>query len=604
MSPEEIERIGGQLFGGGIRPRRDRLLTREEGTEVFGFDTEYDSDTSELICWQLWHPESGGRLVEARKLRVDALHQACEQMLRRPVAKAVLLTWWSLAEIQHLDLKQCVSLRTYARGSLDVAWKAKRGELVEVYDLARWYDMTSLSRAAESIGEKKMKWRRDRVKRGDLRFRAFREYAIHDAKLARLIYDGLDSEFSEEGISILDVRTPAQASSRMFRSYIQKRIEPPDADVRKLAARATWGGRAEAFARGSWKDATEWDLKSAYPSAAVSIGVFPIASSWRAAKSVEELAERKGFGRVRFRFPTGTYAPCLPVEADGRNVWPLAGESWATGFEIKLALDMGAEMKLVEGFSYDRGTTSLSDYMQDCLARRKKAMGAGRQKWKLAANALIGKFAQRTQRTADDLEIAVAAEVPTDVFFSCSPEERIEIARLIGWNLGISTGPVWCPEWQGLVTGFVRAQLGGCIFPGALYCHTDSVWTRETIHYRRPPFDSSWEKKDSGRCTVARTRFGALGEHVAHHAVHSRETARGMLKEFARTGEDISLVYERRGPRKFRECLRAGDVSRVGKWESVELVADTRWCWKRRLLPSGETAAWRDIGEYLTARGK
>ena len=63
------------------------------------------------------------------------------------------------------------------------------------------------------------------------------------------------------------------------------------------------------------------------------------------------------FARVKFQFPPGTRFPSLPVDADDYGlVYPLSGESCATGPELVVALGQGATIQASKALSC-RGRT-------------------------------------------------------------------------------------------------------------------------------------------------------------------------------------------------------------------------------------------------------
>jgi hypothetical protein len=102
---------------------------------------------------------------------------------------------------------------------------------------------------------------------------------------------------------------------------------------------------------------SDLDIRSAYTTALAFIGVL----DWHGARhcvDIEELAgidEAMTAALVQFRFPDGTVFPCLPVRASsGRGlVYPLEGESWCTGPEMVVAIGMGAEITVKDGYRVD-----------------------------------------------------------------------------------------------------------------------------------------------------------------------------------------------------------------------------------------------------------
>ena len=122
--------------------------------------------------------------------------------------------------------------------------------------------------------------------------------------------------------------------------------------VRGLAADCFHGGRNECFEHGVYRtSASDWDLKGAYTSALAMFRQL----DWSATEHTNDLSRLAAldvvtFARVKFQFPPGTRFPSLPVDADDYGlVYPLSGESCATGPELVVALGQGATIQVIEG---------------------------------------------------------------------------------------------------------------------------------------------------------------------------------------------------------------------------------------------------------------
>lgn len=594
------------------------------GGTILGFDAEYHHKTKKLLSFQLHYggKACGGKdclrkgcglFVPCSKMSPELLARHTVRLLGTVPDRVLLVSYFSLAELQFLPVSHgALGVREYARGSLDVNFLVQKygGMELEIFDLARWYDFSSLEKAAESIGEKKLEFEREKMTWQLLNTRRGKAYAVHDAYLSDTLTHELRGVFAERGVDIIQARTPANASSQIFRLQYGpgedgKWFCRPNR-ARLAACFGTWGGRAEVFRRGALGGKFhEHDIKGAYPDAAIKIGCFPIQTSWHRCKSAACAARDVGsFVHLRFSFPPKLLYPCLPVPTpEGSILYPLSGESWATGYELQLAREMGARVDLLEGWGYRKGTPSLARYMKDCVDARKDAKGAARTMYKLLANSLIGKFAQRTDRinVSKLYELAeITGTLIEDLCDMSFPELRI-LAEAEGIKLEqFSLGPVWMPEWNGLITGFTRARLGRALWKkGGVYCHTDSLWTVSKS------VDSGWEIKRSGKVTIARTRFAALwaadDNHIAHHSVWTRLVAEQMLKKF-KGAEDVVRKYPKTRPLHFREAVKRGDT--VGRWiedgdPSFWRRADTKWDGKRQLLENGETRPWKNLEEFL-----
>lgn len=73
-----------------------------------------------------------------------------------------------------------------------------------------------------------------------------------------------------------------------------------------------------------------------------------------------------GIVRVRFMFPEDTRFPCLPVFKQ-RLLFPLSGVSHCTLSELRVALSMGCNVSLYDGWYYKEGTDSLGMFLNDQL---------------------------------------------------------------------------------------------------------------------------------------------------------------------------------------------------------------------------------------------
>ena len=135
---------------------------------------------------------------------------------------------------------------------------------------------------------------------------------------------------------------------------VGRRKEPLDQllAVRGLAADCFHGGRNECFGHGVYRaPAFDWDLKGAYTSALAMFRQL----DWSGTEHPIDLSrlavlDAVAFARVKFQFPPGTRFPSLPVDAgDYGLIYPLSGESCATGPELVVALGQGATIQVVEG---------------------------------------------------------------------------------------------------------------------------------------------------------------------------------------------------------------------------------------------------------------
>jgi hypothetical protein len=593
-----------------------KRLRRWKGP-IVGFDTEYTSKGRELVCFQLWTGDKGVLVpVKRGEMLTPAwLYQEVVRLVG-DLCDPLLITYFSLAELQFLPVvSEGFNIREYGSGSLDVSFEVGYQHM-HIFDLQRWFASPNkpLRAAAEAFGLQKLEYDTRHVTRSSMKSKKFRDYALHDAQVQHDIAIKLRDVFLEYAeVDPLIAKTPASASAMCLRTkFIRKGVYCDCNRSRRIAMEGTWGGHAEVFRRGTLKGKyQEWDLKSAYPSSAIKLGELPIQGSWQGFRSVH--AARRlcgGFARVRFAYPKGTRYPCLPVWFNDSMLYPLQGETVCTLEELRQAVDTGCDVRVIEGRGYRRGTTALADYLQWTLDNRAEAKGGARHMWKLLGNSLIGKFAQNLHKVSFE-KVAVLAEAGDfyiDELLELPKDELTALAEVLDVPdpVHVSVGPVFMPEWNGLITGYTRAALAELISTGeGVYCHTDSVWCRRKPKCTRLPFDL----KTEGTVTIARTRFAGMGDkltpkevkaersHVAHHSIWNLTAGCQMLTRFRRNGgADFVRNYPINRPLKLREAIKTGRTP--GEWVKEWRKGNTNWDHKRALLRGGDTRPWVDIDEY------
>jgi len=582
--------------------------------EVIGFDTEYHSDTSELLSWQVSVGKDRSWFFDARRhpLTPFALKQFADATVG-PCARYIFVSYFSLAELQFLPVFDEADIFFRGpRGSLDAGFMVD-GVRVEIVDVARWFDGRGLRDAAEAFGLKKLEWNTTRVTRATLARPGFADYAVHDAWLARELFLRLRTSFAEEGADITRTKTPAGTASRVFRArYLEEDVRQPPVDVQGLALRCAWGGRAEAYVRGRLPYVEEWDISSAYPNAIISFGEFPRGEDWKETTNETQLhTSRGGMARVHFSFDRRVNYPCLPVFDGTYLLFPSTGESFCTFDELNLALDLGAKVNVLRAFHFDGGIDAPQRYMRDLVARREGATGAKKVALKLLANSWTGKLIQNVETTNLNRMVQVAwkygltlrelgemtdnernaflaaREAPGADYDACA--EHIEL------------GSLWYPSWYALLTGRVRGWLGRALADhGAAYSATDALWTPKKLD-SLPRF----KRVRGGPATVVRSKLAAIwGEladlHVVHHSIPSPLVALELLLGFDGSAER-AVEYSIRRPIKVMEALRHG--KQLGKWVVWPRRAETFWDGKRELLADGKTTRpWRHVSDRLATR--
>ncbi|NOD95379.1 hypothetical protein GS636_21485 [Ruegeria sp. HKCCD4884] len=199
----------------------------------------------------------------------------------------------------------------------------------------------------------------------------FRAYAIRDAEVAAL-YAHRFLQFTRDTLR-LGSKVPVTASgagvsfavsaleaSGMPIHQVVGRDEdgeylPRAVVVNHKAAEAFHGARNETFWIGPSPEDTplyDWDLPSCYLTTLSMVGM-PL---WDQAEETVDLSrlatmDHMTYANVDFSFPLDTRFPCLPTRG-GENeglFYPISGNSWCTGPELVVALQLGAKINVISG---------------------------------------------------------------------------------------------------------------------------------------------------------------------------------------------------------------------------------------------------------------
>jgi hypothetical protein len=299
----------------------------------------------------------------------------------------------------------------------------------------------------------------------------------------------------------------------------------------------------------------------------------------------------EGYVCVEFEFPEGTRYPCLPVHGalKDRLYFPLKGISYCTMVEIREALRLGCKIKKIKGYGFKPSDKEINHdlkaFMKEMLEFKTQSPKGSleHETYKLIANALIGKLAQR--RAEDHLDYAqelyATYGVPLSKFRFKGREK---------------VGSTWAPEWASLILGKARALMSQFINEGALMTVTDSVLLPNNAslecealkELRQVGSDLEAEPYGVESALIVRSKLYALmdakGEIVkeAHHAVHlSSEQCKEIFEKALELGYDPDIEGNKEHIIKLNEALMKGKP--LGSSELKPSRIYFRWDYKRIL---------------------
>ena len=604
MLKEEIWDLGKRAYHQSIS-----LYTKEPLSEkvlIAGLDTEYyeEDNHNELVSWQLSKEKDGGEIyfsdLTAEAIVKNLLSPPSSQEFQN-ITTIILATFFITAEAQFF-LNNSWRVSEY-KGRYTFETEVSGKKLI-VIDVATWFPRMGLAKVCPIFGLEKLKY--DIVKKMEeykekrnkfgkrkadkwlLGNKDFVDYAINDAmvvgEILRQIRNFLLNSY---GIDAILEKTPAACSSAIFRKhYVTEEINQRNWTLRSQALKSSWGGRFECFFRGTKEKVWEYDAHAHHPSSAIALGILPREQDWIRTTKLEDCRNSiSGLCHVFFQFPQNCLYPCLPVVSKTSLIFPLEGESDCTGSEIKLALDMGAEINIVQGWFYQNGVDIITRYFQHLDERRKQAKSeAESELLKLLMNSVVGKLFQKNKGV--DLQrvraYAYSHGIPENVAMEIMKDE----------TKFTTVGSLFYPEWYALILGYARASIGRFAWEeSALMISSDSIvlshplekLEHEGIHFKL---------QNSGSYIAYREKFYRIDEKLAHHAIHSGEAAKLILASFL---EQPEYNYTTEHIVKLREAYRRKLI--FGSTIEQPMTVSLDYSHKRKLLPDGTTVPWKNKKE-------
>jgi hypothetical protein len=483
-------------------------------TVIIGFDSEWtrlQKGLNQVLSYQLvvLNADTGqmletfvrldGKTRRSRKsltwLLSVALHKAMgEGVIPRLPDKMILAAHFARADLTHLrnfhEIKRRVRAirQTYATTDIPLSLRLatpkgdQRCAVTVVDTMLQCAAKTPLAKLGEALGAPKIElpdgYSKDRMDIFlDERPAEFERYAMTDARICALWAARVGVIMRDLGI-VRYVPTLGAAAVTLIKQEIVRlgldlneflgrnksrrgkpRPKPNLVEAWAFAAQYYHGGTNTIFGYGlspEGRELIDLDLKSAYVTALAISRVL----DWSTARQTNEVAElatvedAMAFVYARFEFPAGTRFPNLPVRASKERglVYPMRGESWHTGPELVVALDMGAKIEVLSGWRIDWMTGSpirpLEGYARRIGDLRAQAQAEGDNVratiLKEIGNSGYGKFAQA---------VASMRVIQDDIVYRRTFNTE--------WGESDVLGPsaISQPMIAGYCTGLVRAAL-------------------------------------------------------------------------------------------------------------------------------------------------
>jgi hypothetical protein len=191
------------------------------------------------------------------------------------------------------------------------------------------------------------------------------------------------------------------AASLLRREGVKQHLVPhtelPE-EVQHASLAAYFGGRTELFQQGEFPTVSQYDIRSAYPHAALSLPSL-VGGAWVTTETYDPTADH-ALWDVEWSIPEGVLIAPFPYRSKGRICYPLNGRGWYHSAEVTQALLHHQEFVTVrEGVVFQpfKDCAHPFDFIPHIFTYRRQLQReghAGEKCLKLGINSLYGKLAQ------------------------------------------------------------------------------------------------------------------------------------------------------------------------------------------------------------------
>lgn len=348
-------------------------------------------------------------------------------------------------------------------------------------------------------------------------------YCIRDAEISYKF-----TQFYEESLHKLGAElklTVASTSLNFFKlKYLEESFKTPSHEDVKFLKLAYYGGRTEAFKRGTFnyknfggKTLKVFDVNSLYPY--VMLKDFPDPNSIMVVNKCTDyiLQNFEGVCDVVMICPKDLNIPYLPVRYKDKLIFPTGYiKGCYSHFEIRNAIKKGYKLvSMAKSIYYTATIKIFKDYVNNLYEARlkhKKELNPMEIVDKLLMNSLYGKFCQNYEDNNEVMGINQFLEIGKEKFDSYTVE-KYGIVKTTKHN---DKPPKFVqPIWSLYVTAYGRDLMYSYFekigFDNIYYTDTDSLFTIQDFDESNNIGGLKLEKEEK-IATIVRPKFYSLGE--------------------------------------------------------------------------------------------
>lgn len=376
----------------------------------------------------------------------------------------------------------------------------------------------------------------------------FKDYAMTDASVARLLGIEISNMHREYEISISRTVSPATFSSKVFRKHYVNYIPYHRSIVNKLALLSYHGGRTESLVYGTTK-CKIYDFNSHYPFACTQIPIPTDVTKW---KYVREFDGEAGFYRISGNISPKKISP-LPFRYK-RLMFPVGRfkNIFVTGYEAKHILDC-ANIDRIKGYVYKgESDDCLKNFVEDFYKKKNESVDNPVQYLfnKLLLNSIYGKY----------LQMNPIDKFPRNVSFFNFDLKKMKSHKIID-NRKFKASGMFNPVIASWITGFARAKLYDTMNEyeeDVYYVDTDSVAVKPHCHLPSSNRLGDLKLEKEGMMTILREKLYLMmdNDKVVKSATHG----------FWKRGDDLwAMISEGRTNYSVKHMVKIKEAIRQHK---------------------------------------
>lgn len=311
-----------------------------------------------------------------------------------------------------------------------------------------------------------------------------KKYNLRDSYITFEFMHFIINSFEHLGASVK--KTIASSSMSLFRNkYLKDEFYLQPEDILEEQFLSYYGGRTEAFKRGSFKNYNYYDFNSLYPSVMRDY-VYPNPNTIRITtkNTYEYIQQYEGISHIEIEVPEHLKYPVLPHRTEsGKVIFPTGNiKGWYTHVEIREAVLNGCSIKKVHKTQYFlENIRPFKDFVNDLYSLRQEYKAKNNKMEfvvKIILNSLYGKFGQKYLNKDNWVH-----ESQFDIKTLKKHDEIERKGKFIRVVKAHSDPTSFCiPIWASYVASYGRIKLHRAITrTDPIYCDTDSLITKHKL---------------------------------------------------------------------------------------------------------------------------